>query len=151
MRFDLYHWLFDDAQTAGGAAGPEPFRFIWFWIIFGCLGLLIAFYYAVEGRKRFVKNKSLAKYMLDKYLGWLSVLCIVALILVFTRVQMLSTFFAWRFWRVLWGVGLLYWAGMWLRYMIWKYPAERANMIAWQKREQYIPKSNKRKARAGSR
>jgi hypothetical protein len=154
QQFNLYHWLFDDARTAGynaGLSNAEDFRFFWAWIIFSCVGLLIAFYYGVEGRKRFFKTKPLAKYMLDKYLTWLAVLCFVALIFVFGRVQLDASFFSWRFWRVLWAAGFIWWASAWLLYLVRVYPKERANLIAWDKRQQYVPKSSKRKAKAGAR
>ena len=67
MRFDLYHWLFDDPITAGSNAGlstAETFHFLWPWLVFCCAGLLLTFYYSVEGRKRFVKTKPIIKRML---------------------------------------------------------------------------------------
>ena len=154
MHFDLYHWLFDDPQTAGanaGLSGAEVFHFLWPWLIFSCAGLLIAFYYSVEGRKRFVKDKPLLKYMFDRYLGWLSIICFIALPLIFSRVFLDGYFFAWRFWRYLWLLGLLAWAITWVSYLVRKYPQERANFAAWQNRQQYIPKSSKRKSKAASR
>ncbi len=154
MHFNLYHWLFDDPYTAGtnaGLSGPEKFHFLWPWIIFCAAGLLITFYYYVEGRKRFVKNKPLIKYMLDRYLGWFAVICLIGFPLIFSRVFLDSYFFAWRFWRYLWLLGLVAWAGTWVVYLVRKYPKERANFIAWQKREQYIPKGNKRKVKTASR
>src|SRR5579884_579488 len=61
-------------------------------------------------------------------------------------------FFAWRFWRYLWLAGLLAWAITWIVYLVRKYPQERDNYLAYQNRQQYIPKkSNKRKAKAASR
>ena len=56
MHFNLIHWLFDDPLTAGtnaGLSGPETFHFLYPWLIFCSVGVLIAFYYSVEGRKRF--------------------------------------------------------------------------------------------------
>ncbi len=155
MQFSLYHWLFDDPYTAGsnaGLTGPEAFHFLWPWLIFCCVGLLITFYYSVEGRKRFVKDKALLKYMLDRYLGWFAVICFIGLPLIFSRVFLDAYFFAWRFWRYLWLVSLLAWAITWLVYLVRKFPAERANYAAWQKRDQYIPKSSsKKKVKAGTR
>jgi hypothetical protein len=154
MHFSLYHWLFDDPYTAGTSAGlngPETFHFLWPWLIFCCAGLLITFYYSVEGRKRFFKNKPLLKYMFDRYLGWFAIICLIGLPLIFARVYLDAYFFAWRFWRYLWLLSLVIWAVLWFVYLVHKYPKERANLIAWKKREQYIPKSNKRKAKAASR
>ncbi len=155
MQFNLYHWLFDDPVTAGsnaGMSGAEPFHFLWPWLIFCCAGLLIAFYYSVEGRKRFVKSRPLIKYMLDRYLGWFAVICFIGLPLIFSRVYLDGYFFAWRFWRYLWLLSLVIWAVMWLNYLIRKYPEERANFVAWQERQKYIPKKSKRnKAKVASR
>ena len=69
---NLISWLFTDPLTAGGGSVPETFHYLWQWIVFCSVGLIICFYYAVEGRKRFVKNKPVIKYMLDRYLGCLS-------------------------------------------------------------------------------
>jgi hypothetical protein len=154
MHFNLYHWLFDDPYTAGTSAGlsvSETFHFLWPWLIFCCAGLLIAFYYSVEGRKRFVKDRPLIKYMLDRYLGWFAIICFIALPLIFSRVFLDYYFFAWRFWRYLWLAGLLAWAVSWIVYLVRKYPQERASFMAYQNRQQYIPRNSKRKARATSR
>lgn len=150
MQFNLYNWLFQDPVAAGGAT-PEAFRFFLPYLIFCLAGLLICFYYSVEGRKRFVKDKPIAKYMLDRYLGWFAIICFIGLPIIFSRMYLDAYFFAWRFWRYLWFVGLLSWAIIWLVYLIRKYPKERANFIAYQNRQQYIPKGNKRKAKAASR
>ncbi|GCE47353.1 hypothetical protein EI42_00883 [Thermosporothrix hazakensis] len=154
MQFDLLRWLFQDPATAGadaGLSGSEPFHFLWPWVIFCGLGLLVWFYYTVEGRKRFVKGKPIAKRMLDRFLGWLAVLCLVGFVFIFARVAMDSSLFAWRFWRYLWGLGLLTWAVVWVVYLIKRYPKERANMEAWNRRQQYIPAGKRKKAKAGSR
>ncbi len=152
MHFDLIHWLFDDPTTAGanaGLTGQEQFHFTIPWLIFCGVGLVIAFYYSVEGRKRFVKNRPIIKYMLDRYVGWFAIICLIGLPLIFSRVYLYDYFFAWRVWRYLWLAGLLAWAVMWVLYLVRKYPKERANYLAYQNRQQYVPK-NKRKAKATS-
>jgi len=145
MHFNLIQWLFTDPVTAGGT-NPEPFHFYVPWLVFCTLGVLIAFYYSVEGRKRFVKNKPIIKYMLDRYLGWLAIICVIGYPLIFARAYLDAYFFAWRVWRYLWLAALLAWAITWIVYLVRKYPKERANYLAYQNRQQYIPKSNKRKA-----
>ncbi len=155
MHFDLFQWLFTDPVTAGSNGnlpGSEPFHFVWPWLIACIVGLLIPFYYSVEGRKRFVKSKPLIKYMLDRYLGWLAVIAFIGLPLLAARLYLDGYFFAWRFWRYAWLLSLVVWAVMWIVYLTRKYPAERANFIAYQKRQQYIPKGTKRqKARTVAR
>lgn len=154
MKFNLFQWLFTDPYTAGINAnlpGSEVFHFLWPWLIFSCAGLLIWFYYMVEGRKRFVKSKPVLKYMLDRYLNWFAVICFIALPLIFARVFLDGYFFAWRFWRYLWLVGLVAWAITWVVYLVRKYPQDRANFAAYQNRQRYIPKNNKRKAKASAR
>lgn len=146
MRFNLINWLFQDPYTAGtnaGLSGSEPFHFYIPWLIFCSLGILIAFYYSVEGRKRFFKSRPLVKYMLDRYLGWFTIICILGYPLIFARAYLDQYFFAWRVWRYLWLVGLLVWAIIWIVYLVRKYPKERANYIAYQNRQQYISKGNK--------
>jgi len=145
---NLISWLFTDPATAGGVNGPETFHYLWQWIVFCSVGLIICFYYAVEGRKRFVKNKPVIKYMLDRYLGWFAVICFIGFPLIFCRQYLFQYFFAWRFWRYLWLLSLLAWAIVWVVYLVRKYPQERASYLARQNRQQYIPKksSNKRKA-----
>jgi len=107
---------------------------------------LLCFYYSVEGRKRFVKNKQVIKYMLDRFLGWFAVICIIGYPLIFARAYLYEYFFAWRFWRYLWLAALLAWAIIWIVYLVRKFPQEQANYLAYKKREQYLPKSSKRKA-----
>ncbi|HLG77740.1 MAG TPA: hypothetical protein VKX46_15085 [Ktedonobacteraceae bacterium] len=153
MHFDLIQWLFTDPVTAGSNGnlpGSEPFHYTWPWLIFCCAGLLITFYYSVEGRKRFVKSRPLIKYMLDRYLTWFAVICFVGLPLLASRLFIDNAFFAWRIWRYLWFVSLIVWAILWVVYLVRKYPEERANFIAYQNRQQYI-RTRKRKATAASR
>ncbi|GAC1566767.1 MAG: hypothetical protein NVS3B14_10670 [Ktedonobacteraceae bacterium] len=161
MHFNLINWLFTDPCTAtncvAAASGtsavpPETFHYYLPWLIFCGLGMLIPFYYSVEGRKRFVKNNPVVKYMLDRYLGWLAIISITALPLIFSRAYLYEYFFAWRVWRYLWLVGLLVWAILWVIYLVRKYPRERDAFLAEKNRKQYIPKSNRRnKAKAASR
>ncbi len=149
MSFNLIQWLFTDPITAGNNTPrgvPEAFHFYILWLSICIAGILIPLYYSVEGRKRFVKTRPLIKYMLDRYLGWLSIICIIDFPLIFARAYLDGYFFAWRLWRYLWLASLVAWAITWLVYLIGKYPKERANMIAYQNRQKYIPKSNKRKA-----
>ena len=153
MQFNLIHWLFDDPYTAGsnaGLNGPETFHYYIPWIVFCSLGVLIAFYYSVEGRKRFFKSNPVVKYMLDRYLGWLAIICIIGYPLIFSRAYLAQYFFAWRVWRYLWLAALVAWAITWIVYLVRKYPKERDNYRAYQNRQQYIPKSNKRKTKTAS-
>ncbi len=149
MHFNLIQWLFTDpftAATNGGLTVPEePFHFYVPWIVFCSLGILITFYYSVEGRKRFFRNRPLIKYMLDRYLGWFAVICILGFPLIFARAYLDPYFFAWRVWRYLWLAGLVAWAITWIVYLVRKFPKERADYRAYQERQQYVPKSRKRK------
>jgi hypothetical protein len=159
MHFNLIQWLFTDPCTAtncviatGTTPGvpPETFHFYVPWLIFCSLGVLIPFYYSVEGRKRFVKDKPVIKNMLDRFLGWFAIICIIGFPLIFARAYLYQYFFAWRFWRYLWLAALLAWAIIWVIYLVRKFPKEQANYQAYRKRGQYIPKSKskngKRKA-----
>ena len=146
MQFSLYHWLFDDAVTAGGSGpdGSEIFHYFWPYIIFCCAGLLIWFYYWVEGRKRFVKSNPIMKYMMDRYLNWLAIICFIGIPIALARFVLDGYFFSWRLWRYLWLVALIVWAVLWIVYLVRKYPGEKANYRAYQARQQYIPKSRRR-------
>jgi hypothetical protein len=149
---NLVNWLFTDPCTAtscvtsGSGPAPEVFHFYPLWISFCVLGVVVAFYYSVEGRKRFTKDRPWVKYMLDRYLGWLAVICIIGAPLIFSRVYLFQFFFAWRFWRYLWLLGLLIWGILFIVHLVRKYPQEREYYQQLKRREQYIPKSNKRKA-----
>jgi len=148
MHFNLIQWLFTDpftAATNGGLSVPEePFHFYVPWLIFCSLGVLIAFYYSVEGRRRFFKNMPIIKYMLDRYIGWFSVICVLGYPIIFARAYLDAYFFAWRFWRYLWLAALVVWAITWIVYLVRKYPKERAEFLAYQNRQQYIPKSKRK-------
>lgn len=147
---NLISWLFTDPYTAGtngGLGGPEKFHYTWQWAAFCAVGLLICFYYAVEGRKRFVKNKPVLKYMFDRYLGWFAVICFVGYPILLARLYLDQFFFAWRIWRYLWLLSLVVWAVLWIVYLIRTYPKEQASYRARQNQMQYMPKkSSKRKA-----
>jgi hypothetical protein len=154
MNFNLIQWLFTDpcsatscvAATATYKGVPaETFHFYAPWIIFCILGVLIPFYYSVEGRKRFVKDKPIIKHMFDRFLGWFAIICILGFPLIFARAFLYEYFFAWRAWRYLWLAGLLAWAIVWIVYLVRKFPEEQANYVAYKKRDQYIPKSGKPK------
>jgi formate-dependent nitrite reductase membrane component NrfD len=151
MQFNLINWLFTDPCTAtncaSGGPAPETFHFYIPWLIFCSLGVLVAFYYSVEGRKRFVKNQPIIKYMLDRYLGWLSIICLLGYPLIFSRAYLYQYFFAWRIWRYLWLAALLVWAIIWAVYLVRKFPKEQANYVAYQNRQQYIPRSNRQNNR----
>lgn len=150
MHFNPVNWLFQDPCTAtgcyDGGPAPEVFHFYPLWIAFCALGLVVAFYYSVEGRKRFTKNRPWIKYMLDRYLSWLAIICIIGLPLIGARAALYQYFFAWRVWRYLWLVGLLVWAILFIVHRFRKYPEERDYYQHLKRREQYIPKSSKRKA-----
>ena len=143
MPFNIFTWLFTDPITAGGpnSDGSEVFHYFWPYLIVCGVGLLIWFYYWVEGRKRFLKSdKSLKdqlpkdkpfvkgnkplKDMLDLYLNWLAVICFIGIPIDLTRVVLDGYFFAWRFWRYLWLVALLVWAVLWIIYLVRTLPGE---------------------------
>jgi uncharacterized membrane protein len=152
MKFNLIQWLFTDpctatgsSCTAGAVPPPETFHFLIPWTIFCIIGVLIPFYYYVEGRKRFVKDKHAVKNMLDRFLGWLAIICILGFPLIFARIFLYEYFFAWRVWRYLWLAGLLAWAIVWIVYLIRKFPREKAYYLEKEKRDKYIPKSSKSK------
>lgn len=146
---NIISWLFTDPYTAGsnaGLSGPETFHYGWPWAIFCAAGLIICFYYAVEGRKRFVKNNPVVKYMLDRYLGWFAVICFVGFPILLARLYLDQFFFAWRVWRYLWLLWLVGWAVVWVVYLFRRFPRELAGYRARQNQLQYMPKkSNKRK------
>ena len=79
MPFNIFNWLFQDAITAGGPNpdGSEVFHYFWPYLIFCGVGLLIWFYFWVEGRKRFVDSTYYLKHMLERYLNWLAIICFI--------------------------------------------------------------------------
>jgi hypothetical protein len=154
VQFNLFSWLFTDPITAGSSlpSGEEQFHYFWSWMIFCCVGLLVCFYYWVEARKRFVKDKPWLKYMLDRYLNWLAIICFVGIPIDLARVALDPYFFAWRIWRYLWLLAMAVWVVLWAIHLLRRYPAERAYYIAQRKRSQYMPKpSSKHKAKAAAR
>lgn len=153
MHFSLLNWLFQDPCTAtngcySGGPAAETFHYYPLWIAFCAVGLLISFYYSVEGRKRFTKDRPWVKYMLDRYLGWLAILCIIAIPIIASRAVLYEYFFAWRIWRYLWLLSMVIWAALFAVHRFRKYPEERDYYQHLKKRDQYIPKANKRKTRA---
>jgi len=127
MPFNIFNWLFQDAITAGGpnSDGSEVFHYFWPYLIFCGVGLLIWFYYWVEGRKRTVKHTHYPKEMLDRFLNWLAIICFIGIPIDLAREVLDGYFFAWRFWRYLWLVALLVWAVVWIVYLVKKFPEDR--------------------------
>ncbi len=131
MPFNIFNWLFQDAITAGGpnSDGSEVFHYFWHYLIFCGVGLLIWFYYWVEGRKRFVDRNYPLRDMLDLYLNWLAIICFIGIPIDLARVVMDAYFFSWRFWRYLWLVALLVWAVLWVVYLVRTYPQKRRDKV----------------------
>jgi hypothetical protein len=149
-------WLFTDPQTAGlntASTKPEVFHFYLPWIIFCALGLILPFYYAMEGRKRFFGHHALNKFIMDRITNQLWPLALVGFILMGMRYAMDSTLFAWRFWRYGWALWCLGLAIYWIYYFGFRY----ANDRAWYKNKRTLekyypqPRGKRRTAKAGSR
>jgi hypothetical protein len=143
-------------NTVNGTQYAEVFHFYIPWLIFCAVGLLIPLYYAVEGRRRLVKGRTLPvhKYMIDRFMKQLAWLAGVGLVLIAGRAYADATFFAWRFWRygwALWGVGILVY---WVVYLVRHYPEERDAWRNHQILSQYRPEPRARRknvAKAGTR
>ncbi len=146
MPFNIFNWLFQDAITAGGpnADGSEVFHYFWQYLILCGVGLLIWFYYWVEGRKRFVKDYPVVRDMLDRYLNWLAIICFIGIPIDLARVVMDAYFFSWRFWRYLWLVALLVWAVLWIVYFVRVYPTEKAGFNYRKDQRKYRKKAKKK-------
>lgn len=146
-------FLFQDPQTAGGFGTPETFHFYVPWIIACALGLLVPFYYFVEGRKRFFGSHTLHKALLDRFFNQMWPIALVGWFLIGARYALDSSLFSWRFWRYGWLLWIAIYLGYWIFYMARRYP----NDIRWYRRERtlarYRPQPNpkRRAAKAGSR
>jgi small-conductance mechanosensitive channel len=144
MPFNLSDWLFDAGMGPDG--GLEDFRYFFPFLIVCGVGLLIWFYYWVEGRKRFIKKGNYPlKDMLDRYLNWLAVICFVGIPIALSRVALQGFFFAWRFWRILWVVALLVWAVLWIIYFVRVYPEKKAQKVWLDKQREYENKGKNNK------
>ncbi len=154
---DIIKWLFTDPVTAGGGlTGTEQFHFYLPWIIFCALGLLVPFYYWVEGRKRFFKKNVLNKRLMDKYMNKWVIMALVGWPLIGARFLLDSTPLSWRAWRYIW----LIWVGVVIVrlvfYLVVKYPDERADYLRNARLLEYFPKprdtkGKPREAKAGRR
>jgi hypothetical protein len=168
---NLIKWLFTDPMTAcvdataptkscqavsvnGTTQYVEVFHFYPLWIALCVAGLLVYFYYNVEGRKRFVKGHALHKYMFDKITNEVALWALVGPFLIFGRWALDSSFFAYRFWRYAWlawlaGIGIY-----WLVFLLRRYPGELAAHRAHHTMRRYMPdpRGKRRPAvKAGSR
>ncbi len=151
----IIQWLFTDPATAGGngPGGTEQFHFYIPWLIFLFLGILIPFYYWVEGRKRFFKKNVLNKRLMDKYINKYLIITLVGWPILGARWLLPGTPLAWRFWRYAWLVWVAVVAFRLLFYLVARYPEERRDYLRNERLLQYFPKPNpaKREARAGKR
>lgn len=144
----FFSWMLDNGWNADTGAA-ETFHFWWPWIGFCVLTILVYLYYQVEGRKRFVKGRTLPihKYNLDKFLNQISLLAFVGLFIIAGRALFVNTFFAYRFWRYSW----LAWGAAigiyWVVYFVRHYADERDAWLAHRRNARYIPRPRaKRKA-----
>ena len=146
-------WLFTDPTTAGGANGVEKFHFYLPWLIFLALGLLVPFYYWVEGRKRFFKKNWLNRQLMDKYMNKLVIIALVGWPILGARVYIDNSPLAWRIWRYAWLIWLVVVVARLLFYLVARYPEERLDYLRNARLVQYFPKPNlaKREARASKR
>jgi hypothetical protein len=153
-------WLFTDPATAGGGTGLGPggdelFHFYVPWIIFCALGLMVPFYYWVEGRKRFFKKNILNKRLMDKYMNKWVVIALVGWPLIGARWLLDTTPLSWRFWRYLWLIWLVENVVRLLYYLIVKYPDQRQEYLRNARLLEYFPKPREskkpREAKAGRR
>jgi hypothetical protein len=143
MPFDLF-----DAGI-GPDGNPVDFRYFLPFLIFCGVGLLIWFYYWVEGRKRFLDRSYYVKHnLVDPYLNWLAVICFVGIPIALSRVVLPGFFFAWRFWRYLWLVALLVWAVLLVVYLVRKLPKYKTDDIklAKEREEEKDRDKNKNKS-----
>jgi hypothetical protein len=147
----LIGWLTDEMSTGTAATGvtPEKFHFYIPWLTFCVLGLLAAFYYSREARRRFFGSHTLHKALLDRFMPHLMWLCIVGLVLIACRYAGVSVF-ALRLWRygwALWALGLF---GYWGYYLLMRYRGHRAAYERQRTRERYMPqpKRDRKTARA---
>jgi hypothetical protein len=149
----FFSWMLDNGWNVDTGAA-ETFHFWWPWIGF-CVGALVLyFYYLLEGRKRFVKGRTLPihKYILDRVSNQVALLAFVGLFIIAGRALFVNTFFAYRFWRygwLAWGAAL---AVYWLVYFIRHYHDDAARWIAHQTNARYIPQPRARRkatSRAG--
>jgi len=136
----IIQWLFTDPVTAGGGNGTETFHFYLPWIIFCALGLLVPFYYWVEGRKRFFKKNVLNKRLMDKYMNKLLYIALVGWPLIACRYLLDSTPLAWRFWRYLWLLWLAVVTVRLLWYLVRHYPEDRQDYLRNARLLEYFPK-----------
>ena len=154
----IVQWLFTDPISAGTntqSGNEEQFHFYLPWIIFCALGLLIPFYYWIEGRKRFFGSHTLHKYILDKMMNQLALLAFAGPLLMFGRRYMDSSLFSWRVWRygwLLWGAILIVY---WTIYFIRTYPQQIAEYRRYRTMQKYVPqpktKRDRKPAKAGAR
>jgi hypothetical protein len=136
-------------STQNGVQYVEVFHFYVPWMIFCALGLLIPFYYAVEGRRRFIKGRVLPlyKYMADRIMTQLAWLSLVGWIIIGARAAN-AQIFSMRFWRyawAAWAVGLVIY---WIVYLVRKHPRERKAYLDHQVLSQYVPESRARRKNA---
>jgi hypothetical protein len=105
--------------------------------------ILIYLYYQAEGRKRFVKGRTLPihKYLLDRFLNQVALLAFVGLFVLAGRALFVNTFFAYRLWRYGW----LAWAAAigiyWIVYFVRHYSDERDAWLAYRRNARYIPQA----------
>jgi len=152
----IISFLFTDPVSAGAnttSGNPEVFHFYLPWIIFCALGLIIPFYYAVEGRKRFFGSHTVNKWVADKMMNHLWPLALVGFALIGARYALNGSLFSWRIWRygwLAWGVVLI---AYWSYFFIARYDKMLKSYRAYRVKAQYHPQPNskRRTVRANSR
>lgn len=150
----IVQFLFTDpvsagAQTASGK--PEVFHFYLPWIIVCVLGLLIPFYYWMEGRRRFFGSHTVNKYVLDKMMNQLALWAFVGPFVMFGRWAMDSSLFSWRIWRYLWALWAVILVVYWAIFFVRTYPKMLRDYKYRRTMEKYIPQPKAKRKTAGAR
>jgi hypothetical protein len=134
----IYNWLFTTPGT--GAV----FHFYVPWLIVCSLGIIAPFYYSVEGRRRFLRDRPIERNLLDHVMSWAIILALCGFLLMGLLYVVPNEFFAWRAWRYLWGLVCLGVAARYIFYLVRRYPKERAQYRREQVMRQYYPKPKAR-------
>ncbi len=121
---------------------PAPLADLTLYSLLVFFGILLAIGIALKIYIKFNKITGLTQKLLNKYAACCLILSLVGLVLIWLRQERVALL-SLRLYLVLWGVALVVWLSLILKFQFKHIPAIKKNLASQQQYKQYLPKKRK--------